>query len=198
MGDKFTPVTAVNSQLSGYSVVNGQLIISTDTKELFLDNSNSRIKISDVITGTYSAITGNLSPLEGKIYFATDTHQLLQATYDNNTVVWTSLGGSETEVITNSNATVSIELQDNKIYYLTNSDLVSITLTAASNLSYCTLCFTAGLNTVFYQPTGSRCIGYDCYGGIFTPVGGREYQIAIDRLNNILTLYVMALGPSST
>ena len=84
-----------------------------------------------------------------------------------------------------------MELQDNKIYYLTNASNASIQLTAASSLSYCTICFTAGAGTTWLVPNNARCIGYDCTGGIFTPVAGREYQIAVDKLNNLLTFYVI-------
>ena len=189
--DKFKLITAVNSQLSDIDVVNGQVIVTTDRHEVHVDNGNSRKKIGDVITGTYSSITSNESPITGKIYFATDTHQLLQASYDSNTVVWDSLGSLQTEVVTITSELISLELQDNKIYYLTNASDASISLTAASSLSYCTICFTAGDGTTWNPPNNARCIGYDCTGGIFTPVPGREYQIAVDKLNNILTFYVI-------
>lgn len=194
MGDPFVPYAVLESQTSTTTLplANGQLIVATDTKSLYLDSGSSRIRISDVIMDTYSNIMSDM-PSVNKIYFATDTHQLLQATYEtgNPDPVWHSLGGSQSEVVTNSNAAVSIELADNKIYYLTNANLTSITLTAASSLSYCTICFTAGAGTTWTVPNNARCIGYDCTGGIFTPVAGREYQIAVDKLNNLLTFYVI-------
>ena len=191
MGEPFIPIAGTAEGLSSYSIDNGQLLVSIDTKELFVDAGNSRIKLSDVIIGTYSSITSNYTPLTGKIYFATDTHQLLQVTYESNSYVWHQLGGSQSEVITISSELISLELQDNKIYYLTNASNASIQLTAASSLSYCTICFTAGDGTTWTVPNNARCIGYDCTGGFFTPVSGREYQIAVDKLNGVLTFYVI-------
>ena len=199
MGDPFVPYAVLDSQLSSVvlsTVVNGRLIVATDTKSLYLDSGGSRIRISDVILDTYSNIMSTtVTPLPSvnKIYFATDTHQLLQATYEsgNPDPVWHQLGGSQSEVITISSSEVILELQDNKIYYLTNASNASIQLTAASSLSYCTICFTAGDGTTWVAPNNARCIGYDCTGGIFTPVSGREYQIAVDKLNNLLTFYVI-------
>lgn len=196
MGDPFVPYAVLESQLSSVPIVNGQWIVATDTKAAYHDSGNSRNRISDVILDTYSNIMSNtVTPLPSvnKIYFATDTHQLLQATYEtgNPDPVWHSLGGSQSEVVTISSSEVILELQDNKIYYLTNASNASIQLTAASSLSYCTICFTAGGGTTWTVPNNARCLGYDCTGGIFTPVPGREYQIAVDKLNNLLTFYVI-------
>lgn len=193
-GDTFTPVIATKSQLENnvIAIVAGQFIATTDTHELYIDLDNStRKKYSDIEFGTYSSITSKEYPLLDKIYFATDTHQLLQVTYERNSYVWHQLGGSQSEVVTISSSEVILELQDNKIYYLTNASNASIQLTAACNLSYCTICFTAGAGTTWTVPNNARCIGYDCTGGFFTPVSGREYQIAVDKLNNLLTFYVI-------
>lgn len=179
----------------------GSLTVLTDTQDVYVDTDDMRIKLSDVVTGTYSAITSQLNPVLGKIYFAVDTHQLLQAYMDNGSVVWHELGGhsgSDTEdIIYESGAAVSITLNTRKIYYLTNNNITSISLTAAADLSYCTLCFTAGTSTSFSPPTGARCIGHDCYGGVFAPVAGREYQVAVDVLNNVLTFYVLVVSLNS-
>ena len=176
----------------------GALTVLTDTQDVYVDTDDIRIKLSDVVTGTYAAITNQSDPVLGKIYFAVDTHQLLQAYRDNGSVVWHELGGydeSGTEdIIYDSGAVVSLTLNTRKIYYLTNNNITSISLTAASNLSYCTLCLTGGTNTSFSPPVGARCIGHDCYGGVFYPASGREYQIAIDVLNNVITFYVLSIN----
>lgn len=93
----FKPKLTVSSNLPS-TVDNGSLIVTTDTGDLYVDAGGNRIKISDVINGTYASITALESPLAGKLYFATDTHQLLQATYSGNTVVWTVLNGSSSGV----------------------------------------------------------------------------------------------------
>lgn len=93
MGNKFVPGITTKGQLNSISIVNGQLLATSDTFELFIDNNGVRNKYSDIVFGTYSSITNNATPLTDKIYFATDTHQLLQATYSGATVTWTELGG---------------------------------------------------------------------------------------------------------
>ena len=97
----FKPITTVASGLP--AVVNGNIIATTDTGDLYVDAGGSRIKLTDVITGTYAAITGLIAPLINKLYFATDTHKLLQASYNNGEVVWHELGNSGTSGITWSN-----------------------------------------------------------------------------------------------
>ena len=94
MGNKFVPGITTKGQLNSISIVNGQLLATSDTLELFIDNNGVRNKYSDIVFGTYSSITNNATPLTDKIYFATDTHQLLQATYNGASVTWTELGGS--------------------------------------------------------------------------------------------------------
>lgn len=182
---EFIPKTAVASSLP--AVANGSLIATTDTGDLYVDAGGERIKLTDVITGTYAAITALLAPLTGKLYFATDTHQLLQ--YSGG--AWTVLGWEESEIREVTGSTVDITLEDNKIYYCTNANISSITLTDSATMNYCTVCFTAGTNMTFAAPVGSRSVGFDCSGGVFAPIAGKEYQIAIDKLNNVLTLYVL-------
>ncbi len=188
---EFKPIAAVASSIPSI-VGNGNLIVTMDTGDLYVDIGNNRIKLTDVIAGTYNNIVGTVAPLTNKIYYATDRQKLLMARYENNSVVW-SVISEDSKIINNSSAAVTIELNDNRIYYLTNANITSISLTANSNLSYCTLCFTSGTSTTFSPPTGARCIGKDCIGGIFIPVSGKEYQIAIDILNNILTFYVLRI-----
>ena len=185
----FIPKRTIASRMPGVS--DGSLVVAKDTGDLYIDVEDNgvvkRVKLSDVVTGTYANITSLLAPLTGKIYFATDTHQLLQ--YSGG--AWTVLGWEESEIIEVTGSTVNIALADNKIYYCTHSNISSITLTDSATLNYCTICFTAGTNMTFSAPVGSRSIGFDCSGGVFAPVAGKEYQIAIDKLNNILTLYIL-------
>lgn len=196
---EFTPVITTSGLFNTTEIPirNGQLIAVSDTGEVYIDYNSTRTKYTDVITGTYSYITTVLAtPLEDKIYFATDTHQLLQAYYESGAsqATWKVLNaGTETRVVNNSNTAVTVELDNNTIYNLTNANIGSITFTASNTLDYCTICFTAGTSTTFSPPAGSRCIGYDCSGGIFTPVSGKEYQIAVDKLGNQLTFYVLRM-----
>ena len=196
----FKPALSTSSSFNPATTAlnEGALTVLTDTQDIYLDTDDIRIKLSDVVTGTYAAITSQPNPVLGKIYFAVDTHQLLQAYIDNSSVVWHELcGQAQSIIVNNSDAAVSITLADNTIYNLTNNNITSITLTAVSGLSYCTLCFTAGTNTTFTKPSNSTCVGDDCSGGTFTPVSGRSYQIAVDVLNNSITLYVLAIVTNS-
>lgn len=188
----FVPKRAVASSMPGVS--DGSLVVAKDTGDLYVDVEDNgvvkRVKLSDIITGTYDSITSVLAPLTGKIYFATDTHELLQ--YSNG--AWTVLNETdETEVVNNSNASVEVELQDNTIYNFTNANITRVRLTTSSSLSYCTICFTAGTSTIFEPPTGTRCVGYNCSGGVFNPVSGKEYQIAVDKLGNALNFYILRM-----
>ena len=73
----FIPKTTIASNLP--DIANGSLIATTDTGDLYVDSGGSRIKLTDVITGTYNDIIALDAPLTGKLYFATDNHKLLQA-----------------------------------------------------------------------------------------------------------------------
>ncbi len=188
----FIPKRTIASRMPGVS--DGNLVVAKDTGDLYIDVEDNgvvkRVKLSDVITGTYASIMSVLAPLTGKIYFATDTHELLQ--YSNGE--WTVLNESgETEVVNNSNASVEVELQDNTIYNFTNANITRIRLTASESLSYCTICFTAGTSTIFEPPVGARCIGYNCSRGTFSPESGKEYQIAVDKLGNALNFYILRM-----
>lgn len=125
----------------------------------------------------------------GRLYFIKDMNQILRA---NTTNTYDIYGGSVgSDEITVEGDVVTLEMQDNKVYSFTNNNIASISLTIGTEFSYCTVCFTAGTATTWTVPNNSRCIGYDCSGGIFTPVAGNEYQIAVDKLNNLLTFYVL-------
>ncbi len=193
----FKPVITTAGLLSSVPLLDGQLVAVYDTGELYTDkidgNVITRTRYSDVIVGDYATLSSLDYPLEGKICFAVDTHQLFQVNYVNDEPVWHELGGSATQVVNNSDSSVSVALANNTIYNFTNANIRSIMLTTLNTLEYCTICFTASTPTIFSPPIGSRCIGYDCSGGIFTPVSGKEYQIAVDKLGNKLTFYVLRM-----
>ena len=76
------------------AVEDGSVVATTDTGELFIDANGVRTKLTDVIVGTYSGIINLIAPLRNKIYFATDTNQLLQASYGRGgTLTWKILNG---------------------------------------------------------------------------------------------------------
>ncbi len=75
-------------------IINGKIRIAMDTGNFYVDSANARIKISDVVFGlTYDEIIGLESPLP-KVYFSTDTHQIL--IYDFFNEEWCNYAGIET------------------------------------------------------------------------------------------------------
>ncbi|MBR5433104.1 MAG: hypothetical protein IK117_01550 [Bacteroidales bacterium] len=90
----FIPIRTTANNLINIPIVDGQIVAVYDTGEIYIDKGNSRQRYSDVYFGTYSEITGLLAPLAGKLYFATDTHKLLQAVYSGSHVTWQELNSS--------------------------------------------------------------------------------------------------------
>lgn len=76
------------------TAVDGNILLATDTEELFIDYGQSHIKISDIVTGMSSTqIVAIQSPLD-KIYVASDTKQLYY--YDSTTWVNISINHTHT------------------------------------------------------------------------------------------------------
>lgn len=151
--------------------------------------SKDKVSYSRCMKSTFLSKQQANKLVPGRLYFIKDMNQILRA---NSTNTYDIYGGLITsDVITVNNDVVTLEMQDNKVYYLTNNNIASISLTVGDEFSYCTVCFTAGTATTWAVPNNARCIGYDCSGGIFTPVAGNEYQIAVDKINNLLTFYVL-------
>lgn len=193
----FKPVLRTSSQFNPATTAlnEGSLTVLTDTQDLYVDTDDIRIKLSDVVTGTYSAITNNDHPVLGKIYFAVDTHQLLQASSDNGSVVWHELGGqAQTAIVNNSNAAVSITLSDNTIYRCTSDSLSSLTISGlATGFRYASITFTSPATaTTFAMPaTGYYCVGAACDNGVFTPEASMRYNLAIEDEGDRIAIYVM-------
>ena len=64
----------ISSQLPAVS--DGKLRFTTDTRCLYLDNGNTRIQISDVITGNTEAQILDIIAALPKLYLASDTFNL--------------------------------------------------------------------------------------------------------------------------
>jgi hypothetical protein len=64
------------SNLAKTEISDGKIRVAVDTRQLFLDNGNERLEITDVIKGfTEEEILSNILPLQ-KIYLSSDTHKL--------------------------------------------------------------------------------------------------------------------------
>lgn len=75
-GENIVHVECLKSQLANVAISNGQLIYTSDSKELFWDTNGSREKISDVIIlDTESAKNDILAPLS-KLYYVIEDNSL--------------------------------------------------------------------------------------------------------------------------
>lgn len=86
----FKPIITDSNSLENVAKVDGQLIAVYDSGELYIDksigNNVIRTKYSDVVVDTFNNIDSLVAPSTDKIYFATDTHQLLQVNYGTGNV----------------------------------------------------------------------------------------------------------------
>ena len=150
--------------------------------------------------GSTNAVTLNPANKNG-IYVGFDDSTIKKNNYGQLYVAGTStlvlIDSTHNTQMYNSGA-VQITLQNNTIYRL-GSTINSITLSAASDMSYCTLCFTTpssgGSTPYFSLPSNFwRCVGHDVSNGVFTPSASSEYQVAIDVLSGTTTLYILKLA----
>lgn len=186
----FKPVKTTGSNLSNASVVDGQFIVATDRGEAYVDTTSGRVRIADVITGTYSSITSNLAPLLDKLYFATDTHQLLQAISHNNSLAWVQVGLTETtSEVTLTATTISQAIANNTIYTCSNP-VSSLTVVADDNLLYASMNLTTSSSGMaFVMPaSGWVCTGSDCTSGVWSPVASKRYCLAFEKIDNSLVI----------
>lgn len=88
---------------------------------------------------------------------------------------------------------VLIELENDQIYTLANKNIESITLEPTAGFAHCTLHFITGNEApTFSMPSVWKALGSDCVNDVFTPVANSEYNIAIDTVEKVVTVYVVA------
>lgn len=126
MSDTFKPVQASETAVLN-TVDNGRMAVTTDTYSLYVDISGIHVKITDVLTGTYSNISGQVTPLFNKIYLATDQDKLVYYTSSNNTVTKHEIGGgsggtgitwSSVPATSSSNGAAGQVAYDNGYFYV--------------------------------------------------------------------------------
>lgn len=78
--------------LKNTAVVNGSINFTKDSRELFVDIDNRRIKISDIVIDTEVSITSLEKP-EKKLYLAIDSFRLLW--YDSDLMSWKIVGSDD-------------------------------------------------------------------------------------------------------
>lgn len=92
---KFSRCTSNN--LSKVPFVDGQLIYTKDTMEVYLDIDDNRKQITDII---YVAdITTVVTPIKNKIYCDTKTNKLYKADIVEGNVNWVDLSGASKEYV---------------------------------------------------------------------------------------------------
>lgn len=113
----------------------------------------------------------------------------------NSTVMFALNGKSNVSAIVyNSNASVTLTLNDNSIYELTASAVTDLTFSGVSSgFQYAALTFTSGSTaTLFGMPnSGWYCVGAACSSGTFTPVASMRYNLAIEQEADRIAVYVM-------
>lgn len=95
---KFSRCTSSN--LAEVPQVDGQLIYTKDTNEVYLDVGNNRNKISDVIMVANKS--GVVAPVLNKLYYETSTDTLFKAKIENNTIVWVDITGATIDYVDNN------------------------------------------------------------------------------------------------
>lgn len=185
----FKPVKTTGSNLSNASVVDGQFVVTTDRGEAYVDTPSGRVRIADVITGTYSSITSNLAPLLNKLYFATDTHQLLQAVTSGNSLSWVQVGLAEISTeVTLTGSVISQAIANNTIYSC-SSAVSSLTVVADDNLLYASMNLTTSSSGMTFQmPATWVCTGSDCMSGEWTPCASSRYCLSFEKIDSSLVI----------
>lgn len=131
-----------------------------------------------------------LSGPNRKVWFLSDDGETIKYVKDGQQLYKLSGSGGGSKDDTTE---VLIELENDQIYTLYNKNIESITLEPTVDFSYCTLKFITG-NTAptFSMPSAWKAIGADCVNDAFTPVANSEYNIAIDTVEQVVTVYVVA------
>lgn len=80
------------SALKKTAILHGSLNFTQDTRELFVDIEDKRIKISDLVLSTEPQIVSMTEP-ENKLYLAIDTFKLMY--FDRKTLSWKVVGSND-------------------------------------------------------------------------------------------------------
>lgn len=125
----FTPILTTSSALSGISVVNGQLIVATDTGTVYVDAGNIRIQVSDT-----SKLAANLGSNNSEKYLTVNSSGNIAPT-DFPTAGTSTLGGVKTDgTIVTTSAQGVLSIDKNQLVKGTGTG--SIALGGSSSASY--------------------------------------------------------------
>lgn len=118
--------------LNNVPVVDGQLIYVKDTLDSYLDVDSTRIKIGDTI---FTDTLDNITPIENKIYYSTDTNEL--NIYVNNKFINIQQSklikyDNTTSQVESTNVQSAIDLIFTKLNEI-NKSIETLTTTVQSN-----------------------------------------------------------------
>lgn len=155
----FKPIRTTSSNLSNVSVVDGQLVVATDTGAIYVDTSSERVQLGGSGGG----------------------------------------GSDTTSEVTLSDTTITQALANNTIYTCSNP-VSSLTVTAASDMSYAVMNLTTGSSGMTFScpATGWTCTGSDCASGVWYPLASVRYSLAFEKIDSsLIVVYVYQIGSSS-
>ena len=96
-----------SNNLANVPQVDGQLIYTKDTSEVYLDVGNNRNKLSDVIEVVSKSSV--VTPILSKLYYETSTDKLFKPKTENNEIIWVDITGATVNY-------VQTEIQNAKDY----------------------------------------------------------------------------------
>lgn len=100
-----------SSNLTNVPQVDGQLIYTKDTGEVYLDVGNSRKKISDVIE--IESKSSVQTPITSKLYYDNSTDILYKVKQDGNEFIWIDITGATVEYVQNQIQALTTYIDNN-------------------------------------------------------------------------------------
>lgn len=77
MNEEVQFVRGIESKINSYPITNGTILVTTDTRKIFVDYNNTRLDISDcIIIDTEVDRSNILVPIPYKIYYVIETNKL--------------------------------------------------------------------------------------------------------------------------
>lgn len=150
---------------------------------------------------TTSSNLSNVSVVNGQFVVATDTGAIYVDTDSGRVQLGgTGGGGDSTLEVAVSDTTITQAIANNTIYTCSNP-VTSLTVTAASGLSYAAMNLTTSSSgmTFSFPSTGWTCTGSDCASGVWYPIASARYSLAFEKIDNsLIIVYVYQVGNSSS
>lgn len=98
-----------------------------------------------------------------------------------NAAVTTAINALDTAEVILSGSTITQAVSNNTIYIATETEVTSLTITAATGLEYAGFDFLSGTSMTLTAPSTWIFEGADCDSGVFMPTDATRYRMAIDK-----------------